>query len=187
MQKDKIIGQRINVVGVSGSGKTTTAKHIAERLQIPHFGLDALHWGPNWTEPPIDKFREIVSDSLMASSWVVDGNYGKVRDIVWPQADTIVWLDYSLSTIMWQLIKRTIRRVVLRKLLWGGNHESLSTALFSKDSIYLWVLRPHKGQKIEHPQRFALKENAHLHIIHLKNPLQAKRFLDQIIIKANNI
>lgn len=187
MQKDKIIGQRINVVGVSGSGKTTTAKHIAERLQIPHFELDALHLGPNWSEPPIDKFREIVSDSLMASSWVVDGNYGKVRDIVWPQADTIVWLDYSSSTILCQLIKRTIRRVVSRKLLWSGNRESLTTALFSKDSIFLWALRSHKRQTIEYPRNFALKENAHLHIIHLKNPLQAKRFLDQIIIKANNI
>ena len=186
MQKDKIIGQRINVVGVSGSGKTTTAKHIAERLQIPHFELDALHWGPNWSEPPIDKFREIVSDSLMASSWVVDGNYGKVRDIVWPQADTIVWLDYSLSTILWQLIKRTIRRVVSRKLLWSGNRESLTTALFSKDSIFLWALTTYKRRKIEYPHRFARKENAHLHIVQLKNNRQTKRFMAQINIIDNN-
>jgi len=88
--------QRISVVGTSGSGKTTLARQIFQSIDIPHIELDALHHEPNWTEAPIDVFRKRVEQSLSGNSWVVDGNYSKVRDIVWSRADTVIWLDYPL-------------------------------------------------------------------------------------------
>src|SRR5436305_799712 len=48
------VAQRLVVVGTSGSGKTTLAREIARRRALPHVELDALHWGPNWTEPPVE-------------------------------------------------------------------------------------------------------------------------------------
>ena len=87
--------RRIAVVGTSGSGKTTLAHRLAERLGIPHVELDALHWGPNWTPVAADLFRERVAQALSGEAWVVDGNYSRVRDIIWTRADTLVWLDYS--------------------------------------------------------------------------------------------
>ncbi|HEY9878873.1 MAG TPA: AAA family ATPase, partial [Leptolyngbyaceae cyanobacterium] len=35
---------RVAVVGAPGSGKTTLARQIAQKLQIPHVELDALFW-----------------------------------------------------------------------------------------------------------------------------------------------
>jgi adenylate kinase family enzyme len=95
--------QRISVVGTSGSGKTTLARHIAQRLAIPHVELDKLHWEPNWIEVPDDVMRERVSQALASNTWVVDGNYSLVSDIVWGKADTVVWLDYPLWLVMKQL------------------------------------------------------------------------------------
>lgn len=138
-------GNRICVVGTSGSGKSTTAAQIAHEMKINHIELDALHWGPNWSETPINEFRQLVTKSLSGSFWVVDGNYGKVRDIVWPRAETVIWLDYSLPLIMWQLIRRTIQRVARREELWAGNRESLTLAFLSKDSILLWALNTYRA------------------------------------------
>lgn len=76
----------VAVVGTSGAGKTTTARLIAARLQLPHVELDALHWDANWTMAPLPVFRERVARALAGEAWVIDGNYGKVRDLVWPQA-----------------------------------------------------------------------------------------------------
>ena len=36
-------GQRISIVGTSGSGKITLARQVSQCLAIPHIELDALH------------------------------------------------------------------------------------------------------------------------------------------------
>jgi len=41
--------RRINVVGASGSGKSTFARALAKRLMIPVIEMDALFWSQNWT------------------------------------------------------------------------------------------------------------------------------------------
>ncbi|MAU01480.1 MAG: adenylate kinase, partial [Anaerolineaceae bacterium] len=84
------IGSRIVVVGTSGSGKTTLAQQLAACLGYPHIELDSLHWGPNWTEAP--DFAQKVAQAVERPYWVLDGNYSRVRQIIWSQADTIVWL-----------------------------------------------------------------------------------------------
>lgn len=48
--------KRINVIGTSGSGKSTIARAIAERLDIPVYELDSLYWKPEWTETPDEEF-----------------------------------------------------------------------------------------------------------------------------------
>src|SRR5438132_8383373 len=88
--------RRVVVVGTSGSGKTTLAREIARRLSLPHVELDAVHWGPGWTEPPVELFRQRTQEALQGDRWVADGNYGKVRDLVWGRAEMLVWLDYAL-------------------------------------------------------------------------------------------
>lgn len=92
-------GRRIAVVGTTGSGKTTTARRLAAALKVPHVELDALYWQPEWTETPVEPFRRLVSEALSADGWVVDGNYGKVRDIVLARAESVVWLDFPSSRL----------------------------------------------------------------------------------------
>ena len=135
------LGRRIVVVGTTGSGKTTLASDLAQRLEVPHVDLDALHWEPGWTEAPTDLFRERVTRALSGEAWVTDGYYSAVRDIVWSRADTIVWLDYSLPTILYRLARRTFRRAFTREELWSGNKERVLTQFLSRDSIFLWALK----------------------------------------------
>jgi adenylate kinase family enzyme len=40
--------KRVNVKGSSGSGKSTFARELAAKLDLPYVELDALHHGPNW-------------------------------------------------------------------------------------------------------------------------------------------
>ncbi len=41
---------RIRVLGAAGSGKTTLARQIAERLDLPRLEIDAVFWLPDWKE-----------------------------------------------------------------------------------------------------------------------------------------
>lgn len=172
-------GQRISVVGTSGSGKTTLASQISQRLAIPYVELDALHWEPNWTEAPIDVFKKRVEQSLSTDSWVVDGNYSKVRALVWSRADTVVWLDYSLPVIMGRLLQRTWQRVVMQEELWSGNRETWRQT-FSRDSILLWALTTYLRRRKEYPILFAQPEYAHLKVLHLRSPNTTRAWLSSL-------
>ena len=55
--------RRINVVGTSAAGKTTFARALAARLDVPYVELDALHWEADWTEAPDEVMRQRVADA----------------------------------------------------------------------------------------------------------------------------
>ncbi|MBD2430005.1 MULTISPECIES: hypothetical protein [Fischerella] len=168
--------QRISVVGTTGSGKTTLARQIQQRLNIPHVELDYLHWEPNWTEVADDIFQQRVSQALSGDSWVVDGNYSKVREIIWRKADTIVWLDYAFVLTMSRLLKRTFWRVVTQQPVCNGNRETWKTT-FSRDSILLWGLNTYHKRRKEYPILFSQPEYAHLQVVHLRSPQAAQDWL----------
>ncbi|WP_315788208.1 AAA family ATPase [Fischerella sp. JS2] len=168
--------QRICVVGTTGSGKTTLARQIQQRLNIPHVELDYLHWEPNWTEVADDIFQQRVSQALSGDSWVVDGNYSKVREIIWRKADTIVWLDYAFVLTMSRLLKRTFWRVVTQQPVCNGNRETWKTT-FSRDSILLWGLNTYHKRRKEYPILFSQPEYAHLQVVHLRSPQAAQDWL----------
>lgn len=172
--------QRIVVVGTSGSGKTTMAHRLAQRLGVPHVEMDALHWGPNWTPAPREIFRERVERALRGDAWTIDGNYSAVRDIVWRRADTVVWLDYSFSVVMGRVTWRTLRRTITREELWNANRERLSAALFSRDSIIWWALSSYRRRKREYPVLFGQPAHAHLSVVRLPTPRAAQAWLESL-------
>lgn len=168
---------RIAVVGTTGSGKTTLAKQIAQSLGIPHIELDALHWEPNWTEVPDEIFREHLAIAIAADSWVTDGNYSVVRDLLWQQANIIVWLDYSFPVTFGRLFHRTIRRAITQESVCNGNRESIWLSFFSKDSILLWLLQTYSKRRKQYPLLFQQPEYAHLKVVRLRSPQATQQWL----------
>ena len=175
-----IPGPRIAVIGVSGSGKTTLAARLSTILSIPHVELDALHWLPGWVEQEREQFRQSVAQALYGSTWVVDGNYSKARDIIWGRASTIVWLDYPLPVILWQLTSRTLKRMVTHEKLWGGNVETFRGAFFSKESLFLWALKTYRQRRVTYPPAFARPEHAHLQVIQLHSRADTAAWLELV-------
>lgn len=140
---------RINIVGISGVGKTTLGRRLADRLASPFIELDDLHWGPGWQARPGEELRAKVAELVRQPAWVIDGNYAdRARDLIWPHTDLVVWLDFSLAVVVWRLLKRTIRRSARKERLWrAGNQENLKEALFSRDSLLVWAIRDHQPRR----------------------------------------
>ena len=169
--------QRILIVGTSGSGKTTLGRRLSAALNIPHAEQDAWNHLPGWQEAPLEQFRAEVQCFTAGPAWVMDGNYSKARDIAWPRADTLVWLDYPAWTVFWQLLRRTLRRMSTREELWNGNREEWHT-LFSKHGILAWFFQTHWKRRREIPIQIA--DYPHLRVIRLRRPREAQAWVGEL-------
>ena len=168
------------VVGVTSSGKSTLSEKIAEQFDLIYIELDALHWEPNWQSAPLDVFRARVEKALEAERWIVAGNYHSVRDLIWPKAEAVIWLDYSLWRVFWQLTRRNFKRWWTQELLWGTNREPLWNHIkfWSKESLYNWLFKTYWRRKREYPLLLSQPEHQHLKLIRLKNPRETQDWLE---------
>jgi adenylate kinase family enzyme len=172
--------QRLIVIGTSCSGKTTLAKRIAQQLGCPHIELDALHWGPNWVERPTEDFQRLVREAIAGNRWVVDGNYAVVRDITWPRATTVIWLNYSFGRVLVRALTRTVRRSLMKEELYSGNRESLRRALFHRDSILWWVISTFHRRRRVYCQLREAQLYAHLDWVEIRRPSGVSELLMKI-------
>lgn len=172
-----VLPARVVVIGISGSGKSTLAATLASVLDCPHVELDSLHWGPRWTERSPDEFRALTCTAVSGSRWVVDGNYRAVRDIVWPRAGAVVWLNYPFATVLWRVLVRSLQRIATRKVLWHGNRESFRRTFLSRDSILIWVITAYHRRQREYAALKAGGAFAGIEWVELRRPADARRFL----------
>lgn len=136
---------KINIIGTSGSGKSTFGRRIAEALAIPYIEMDRLYWRSNWQGTPDDEFLATLEKALAASpDWVLDGNYNRTRDVKWRDVDLVVWIDRGFIRTLWQAVTRASRRAWHKQELWPGtgNRESFRRSFLSKDSIIIWTIKP---------------------------------------------
>ena len=177
--------KRINVIGTSGSGKSYFSRKLAKKLNYPYYEMDALFWKSNWRETEDEEFCPLLKSKLSASVWVLDGNYNRTLQIKWKQADTVIWLDYSFSRVLFQGIKRTLYRCFTKKELWSGtgNIESFGKSFFSRDSIIIWMLKSYRRNRIRYNKIYNSKAYNHIYFIRLTSPKVAKQFLQNIKLK----
>ena len=169
--------QRVLVVGSSCAGKTTFSRQLAQWMGADHVELDALHWGPKWT--PVDKemFQEKVTEAAGRPCWVFDGNYFSVRDLIWNQATTLIWLDYSFLIVFSRAWRRTMRRVFTGERIYADNRESFRQAFLSRESILWWVISTFSGRRREILDLLKSEEHSHLRVVHFRRPTDAGAFI----------
>jgi adenylate kinase family enzyme len=168
--------RRVNVIGTSCAGKSTFAGRLARALDVPHVELDHLHWEPGWVEVSTEAFLKRVSLATEGEGWVVDGNYSVARDVFWSRVDTVVWLDYSFSRVLWRSLNRTWRRIVKGETCCNGNRESVWRT-FSRDSIVLWVIRTHGRRRREFRTMLPALAARGVDVVVLRTVAEAERWL----------
>lgn len=171
---------RTVIVGSSCSGKSTLARTLSRILDQVHIELDELYWDKNWKPRSSEDFRERVSGALPSDRWIVDGNYRVVRDMIWPHATVLIWLNLPLSTVLARGIKRALAHGFSGRVTCGGNHESLYRTFCSSDSILLWILSTFHRRRKDIAHIRDTGQYPALHIVELHSPAEMELFLHTV-------
>lgn len=158
--------ERVVVVGQSGSGKSTVSRLLAARWGVVHVELDALFHGAGWQPRP--SFAADVEAATRGARWVVDGNYGQVKDLLWSRADTLVWLDLPRWLTTSRALRRSVARAALRVPLWNGNRERWTTMLRATHPVR-WSWQTHARHRAEYEQRLTDPRWAGLQVVRLRS------------------
>ncbi|MCG8710538.1 (d)CMP kinase [Brenneria sp. 4F2] len=173
---------KINVVGTSGSGKSTIASELARRLGIPYIEMDALFWRENWQETPDSEFFPRLESALAPACWVLDGNYNRTRAIKWRNIDVVVWVDYGFARTFYQALSRAWRRSWRKEELWAGtgNREQFSRSFFSRSSIIVWTIKTYSSNRRRYLADLSDPRYRHIRFIRLGSPRESETFLRRI-------
>jgi len=163
------------VAGSTGSGKTTMARALAERLGLPHVEMDALWHGPGWVPRP--QFADDVAAMLATGSWVTEYQYRTVKDDLLAAAQAVVWLDHPFPLVAWRLLRRSVLRAVSRRPLYNGNVEQVR--MWARASHPLRIVLSHEFWAKRHRTEEDLAEVAlrGVVVVRLRGGRQAARWL----------
>ena len=165
--------QRILIIGNAGAGKSTFARALSLKLDLPLVHLDKLFWRGDWETVSRDEFDRLLQAALEKPQWIIDGNFSRTMDARLAKCDTIIYLDYSRWVCLWGMFQRVIlNRGKVRPDMAEGCPER-----FDLDFLK-WVWNFNKKHR-ENTYRL-LNETAGVETIVLKNRRAVKLFLKRI-------
>ena len=98
--------KKIIIIGSGGAGKSTLARELGHKMDLPVYHLDALLWKPQWEMTSREEQVMIQEDLFKKESWIIDGNYGGTLEKRIAESDTIIFIDRPRLVCIYQILKR---------------------------------------------------------------------------------
>ena len=121
--------RKVHIFGASGSGTTTIAKAISEKLGYKHFDTDDYYWYKTdipFTEArPIEERLQLMNADLTScGKWVLSGSLSGWGDPLIPLFDLVVFVYVKQDVRVERLKKRELEKYGEEVLPGGSRYES---------------------------------------------------------------
>ena len=161
------------VIGCAGSGKSTLARQLASRSGLPLVERDGL--GAEGSAGYLSAIAEMAA----RPRWILDGAPYYADELVYSAADTVVFLDYPKTLVLWRVLRRTARVEVLRRRAGAHRPQGLS-ALRDREHPLRWAWTSHADRHREGLALMARPDLAQTQILRFTCPAMARRWLRQM-------
>jgi hypothetical protein len=159
------------VAGCAGSGKSTFARQLAARTALPLVERDAL--GVLGSPSYLATLESLV----LEPRWILDGAPYYLDDLVYGTADTVIFLDYPKSVVMWRVLRRTVSVELLRRPS-GAHHPGVPSVWRDKTHPLRWAWSSHRSR---HEEGLALTNRlADTAFLRFTRPAQTERWLGAV-------
>ena|SRR3989344_8757273 len=103
--------ERILIIGLNGSGKSTFANKLGKKLNLEVTHLDKIYYEPGWKHIQTkEEWRQTIAELVFKEKWIIDGQYSSTLDIRMPAADTIIYFDFKKLFCLYRIVKRIFDR-----------------------------------------------------------------------------
>lgn len=165
--------ERIVIIGCGGAGKSTLARQLGEKLDIPVVHLDKLFWKPGWVSLSKEEFDRVHREAIAQEKWIMDGNFDRTMPERLKRCDTVIYLDFSRFACLMGVCKRVLTTYgKVRPDMGEGCPERIDLEFLK----WVWNFNRNKREK----NYRMLNEAENVETIVLKNRRAVKRFLEQI-------
>lgn len=164
--------KRVLVLGICGAGKSTLAKVLGHRLNLPVIHLDQHFWKPGWVESNKDEWSQKVDQLIKAPTWIMEGHYSSSFDKRFPLADTIIILNYNRFLALYRVTKRILQNYKKTRDDMAKDCPERFDWEFYK---YMWNFN--SNQKSNTQKALATFARPDVKVVWLKSPKQTKKFL----------
>ena len=128
---------RILIIGINGSGKSTFANKLGAKLNREVIHLDSIYYKSGWqvAHQTRDEWKQKVKELVSKERWIIDGHYNSTLNIRMPTADTIIFFNFNKLQCLYRVCKRAFgKRQPFDKP--EGNFNKLSWNLIKKLVIF---------------------------------------------------
>ena len=166
--------ERIMIIGCGGAGKSTLARQLGEKLNLPVVHLDQIWWAPgNWQHISREEFDAQMMAEMEKTRWILDGNFNRTIERRLEKCDTVIYLDMPRIVCLKNWIGRVVKN-------WGYARPDMAPGCgeWFDPEMARWIRRFNRDNRRRYYELLNNLENKQVYI--LKNRQAVKAFLDTL-------
>ncbi|WP_440897061.1 AAA family ATPase [Amphibacillus sp. Q70] len=163
---------RIDIVGSVASGKTTLARRLSEKYQVPFYEKDNIVYARTSQEDirRTKAERDVLFQEIIGQKdWIVEGSPREILRESFITCDYIIVLDVPLHTRLYRTLRRWIRQRI------GTEKYNSKPTLEFLYCNFKWVIGYHQ-ERATLIKDLAMQSDK---IYFFKNGIEVERFLEE--------
>lgn len=89
--------KKVIIIGCPGAGKSTFARKLSAKTDLPLYYLDMIWHRPDRTTLSREEFVRRIEQIMSGDKWIIDGNYIHTLPLRLSRCDSVFFLDFPLD------------------------------------------------------------------------------------------